>query len=1228
MKKCYFLILLLALICFVLPASGEEVGYTIDVADEITVGLNEYVFIPFERVFDGPRFSAVCSDPDALFESYEIIRDNNWTVCSGDLRIRMQKKGVYTLHFLLGTEEIRTTTVTVGDMISSASASQERYVLRVGETVDLHLTLGEGVMYGPLTFQQSSYDQNLLSISEDGSSMTALAPGWVDVAIKNASYTEIGSFSVLVLEESKNIELVCSECPDGIASVGSIVTLKPLSNGQSVAALVEITEGQEYVSFSGYGKTWQFEGVRPGLVKFTAHGTDGSVSTVQIRIFAEPEDFEIQIQKTTLTAGESVPFSVVFPENTWAKVLYTYPVEKPAERNLNGSVAVVSDGQLTAVTAGTCRVAVSAAGVTKTVDITVTDSPKALTVVRPNPYMDVESSFQLSVQDKLGNVYPATFSQDGQKFTIGENGLITPKHAVSGTLRATLENGAEFSFEVKAARFPKELTCSVEELSIALNDQYRGLNINDSSWYVIYDDLGAVSSHDIVVCSDDPSIITTELNGIRLHPQSVGRTTLTVWSRFCDVSVRVPIRVTEPMDILYVDGKDYAVMEVPVGATMKLPTVTDYYGNPVKVTWKMDEATSTSAFRLVNKGTSVKVLTDSGSTYVTATSQTGATLRCTVQAYKRSENFTLSRENMQLNTGSRGQIEIRKKVWTETEQGDGSMLYPDDLTYSLSGDVDCIQLESFGPGGFTFVGMKPGTVTMTVTLYNGFSASSVIQVLVPTACQNGHDPVWAVTKEAGAFSKGMETLQCSRCHLPLGQTRETPATGVISFCDQDVWLQPGQEIDLMTQLDGDRHYSFTWESSDPTVARVVADHLTVYDYGEATITASLYDCNPGTCHVHVIDPNADMIAYGDWLNLHWTLDKEGLLTISGTGAMDDFELHNDRAAWHLYSSQIKRVVIEAGVTSIGANAFEFCGKFTEISIPDTVTVIGNYAMNACSSLTEIHVPASVTAIGEGAFMDNWYLEAIHVDADNPVYRSIGGVLFSKDQRLLIQYPSANPRTVYEIPAGVEVIGERAFHHSSNLTEITISSGVTKIGRDAFTACENLASVTIPEGVTEIGSSAFAICQNLTSAAIPEGVSTLEMSLFDGCWKLASVSIPASVTKIGKYAFSLCYGLKDVYYHGTEDDWAGIEVEYGNDDLLKANFHCVPALVPQLILPASLTTIESEAFQGLPEGIVVFIPNAVTSIAEDAFDTGTVIVTPSGSFAAQWGREHGFEVHEQ
>lgn len=1235
MKKCYFLILLMALICFVLPASGEEAEYSFDVADEITVGLGETIIIPYERpMVDLTSFRMVCSDEEAMNFSKDTERGQNGYL-TGCYKPYFEKKGTFTLSFQLvddQTEEARTihtVRVTVDDLATKASVSQERFILRAGETVNTGLTLENGAMYNLPTFTKDAYYDSFVQISENGLTLKGLSKGHMMVHVINPLKQELCQFEVVVVEESENVEL---SCPQEYAVVGKNLTLSAKSNGEEAFPLVTITEGSECVQWDGDSRVWSFYPSAPGWVTFTAYGTDGSTSSVRIRVLSGENDIVYDIPKTTLAAGESLEVSVLFPSDAWC----TITMNRPAEQGLEGTVALVNEHRLTAVTAGTCNLVINSVGVSKVVPITVTDSPQALTVIRPNPYMDMESSFQLSVQDKLGNQYPAQYSASGY-VSVDENGLLTPKEfAGNATVQVELENGAGYSFEMWTKRFPKELTCTAEEIVLPLNDQLQGLNSNGTIGNIIYDELGAVSSNDLVVCSDDPSIVETELEGNRLYPRRVGNTTLTVWSKYCDLSVRVPVRITEPMDLLYVDGRDsYADLQMVEGTTVSLPTVTDYYGNQVRVTWKIQSSTklhdrpNVNAFSLVNNGTKIKCLEDgynSLSATVVATSQKGATLTLYVRAYLPYEMFELSPKESQITTGSWEQIHVNGKK--DNNDSAPRTMGKDDFTYTLTGDTDCVSIEPYMPHYCILYGLKPGTVTLTVKLRNGVTHSSVIQVVLPDVCQNGHDPVWKTEEENTVLSKGTEALRCSRCNADLGERRETPATGVISFAEQNFYLQPGQEIDLMTQLDGNRHYSFTWESSDPSVARVVGDKLTVYDFGETTITAYAYDCNPGTCYVHVIDPNADMIAYGDWLNLHWTLDKEGLLTISGTGAMDDFELHNDRAAWHLYSSQIKRVVIEAGVTSIGANAFEFCGKFTEISIPDTVTVIGNYAMNACSSLTEIHVPASVTAIGEGAFMDNWYLEAIHVDADNPVYRSISGVLFSKDQRLLIQYPSANPRTVYEIPAGVEVIGERAFHHSSNLTEITISSGVTKIGRDAFTACENLASVTIPEGVTEIGSSAFAICQNLTSAAIPEGVSTLEMSLFDGCWKLASVSIPASVTKIGKYAFSLCYGLKDVYYHGTEDDWAGIEVEYGNDDLLKANLHCAPDLVPQLILPASLTTIESEAFQGLPEGIVVFIPNAVTSIAEDAFDTGMVIVTPSGSFAAQWGREHGFEVHEQ
>ncbi len=1235
MKKTMWTVLALLLLCLALPAVGEEIGYTIDAADEITVGLGETIHLPFERSYSHLyKFNAYCSDPDALKEWKEVKPETTYTdttlPVTGTFDVSFQKKGTFDLHITFEGREIRTISVTVDDLSTAASLSRERFVLRAGETVNTGLTLENGAMYNLPTFTKDAYYDSFVQISEDGLTLKGLSKGHMTIHVVNPLKQELCQFEVVVVEECENVEL---SCPQEYAVVGKNLTLSAKSNGEKAFPLVTITEGSDCVRWDGDSRVWSFYPFAPGWVTFTAQGTDGSTSSVRIPVLSGSDDIVYDIPKTTLAAGETVDVSVVFPSNTWC----TINSDQPAERGLEGTVALVNNNRLTAVTAGTCNLVIHGVNVNKVIPITVTDSPQALTVIRPNPYMDMESSFQLSVQDKLGNVYPAQYSASGY-VSVDENGLLTPtEFSGNATVQVELENGAEFSFDMWTKRFPKELTCTAEEIVLPLNDQFQGVNSNGTIGDIIFDELGAVSSNDLIVCSDDPSIVLTEVEGNSLYPQRIGNTTLTVWSKYCDLSVRVPIRVTDPMDLLYVDGRDsYADLKVAKGTTVSLPTVTDYYGNQVQVTWKIQSSSTlhdqpnVKAFSLVNNGTKIKCHEDSYnssfSAKVIATSQKGATLTLDVRAYSPYEMFELVPAQEQITTGSDVQVHVNGKK----DNGDSTSrtLYKDDFTYTLTGDTDCVTVESYMPYYCVLHGLKPGTATFTVTMSNGVTHSSVIQVVLPDVCQNGHDPVWKTEEENTALSKGTEALRCSRCNVDLGERRETPATGVISFAEQNFYLQPGQEIDLMTQLDGNRHYSFTWESSDPSVARVVGDKLTVYDFGETTITAYAYDCTPGTCQVHVIDPNADMIAYGDWLNLHWTLDKEGLLTISGTGTMDDFEMHNHRAAWHLYSSDIKRVVIENGVTSIGAFAFEFCGKFTEISIPDTVTVIGEDALNACSSLTEIHVPAGVTVIGEHAFMDNWYLEAIDVDADNPVYSSIDGVLFSKDQSLLIQYPSAKAGAVYTVPAGVTVIGDDAFRHCSNLTEVNISSGVQKIGRDAFDACENLASVTIPAGVTEIGASAFAICQNLTSAAIPEGVSTLEMSLFDGCWKLASVSIPASVTKIDEYAFSLCYGLRDVYYHGTEDDWAGIEVEYGNDDLLNAKVHCVSDLVPQLILPASLTTIESEAFQGLPEGIVVFIPNAVTNIAEDAFDTGTVIVTPSGSFAAQWGREHGFEVLEQ
>ena len=107
-------------------------------------------------------------------------------------------------------------------------------------------------------------------------------------------------------------------------------------------------------------------------------------------------------------------------------------------------------------------------------------------------------------------------------------------------------------------------------------------------------------------------------------------------------------------------------------------------------------------------------------------------------------------------------------------------------------------------------------------------------------------------------------------------------------------------------------------------------------------------------------------AEGDGSNLTWTLDSEGLLTIGGTGAMKDYsDVYYNCAPWKY--REIKKVVIDNGVTSIGSYAFYDCDYLASVIIPNSVTCIGNGTFYDCTSLASVTIPNSVTSIGDDAF---------------------------------------------------------------------------------------------------------------------------------------------------------------------------------------------------------------------------------------------------------------------
>ena len=290
-------------------------------------------------------------------------------------------------------------------------------------------------------------------------------------------------------------------------------------------------------------------------------------------------------------------------------------------------------------------------------------------------------------------------------------------------------------------------------------------------------------------------------------------------------------------------------------------------------------------------------------------------------------------------------------------------------------------------------------------------------------------------------------------------------------------------------------------------------------------------------------------------NLTWTL-VDGVLTISGTGEMDDYDAWRP---WNDYAEEpitnVNSIIVEEGVTSIGEEAFSSCTNLEQVTLSSTVKSIGYFAFYDCPMLKSITIPAGVESIANCAFSDCSSLTEIIVDENNEQYVSVDGVLFSKDMTTLVAYPAGIKAEAYEIPSSVIDISAKAFAGCENLKDITIPDGVENIGWSAFSRCMNLKSIVVPDSVKSIEDIAFFECYSLESITLPDTLTTIENSTFAYCTSLESITLPNSITNIGYDAFDECLSLNDVYYLGTIEQWEAINIESGNGRLLTAKIHC-------------------------------------------------------------------------
>ena len=191
-------------------------------------------------------------------------------------------------------------------------------------------------------------------------------------------------------------------------------------------------------------------------------------------------------------------------------------------------------------------------------------------------------------------------------------------------------------------------------------------------------------------------------------------------------------------------------------------------------------------------------------------------------------------------------------------------------------------------------------------------------------------------------------------------------------------------------------------------------------------------------------------------NLTWTyVEATQTLTISGSGEMNNYnnDYSSSRVPWYSYRSNIKTVVIESGVKSIGEYAFYGCSGLTSITIPNSVASIGEGAFKNCSGLTSVHI----------SDLEAWCKITFYLPSVNPLYYAHHLFLNGTEVKDLV------------IPNSVTSISDFVFFSCRGLTSITIPSSVTSIGHQAFRGCSGLTSVTIPNSMTSIGYEAFYDC---------------------------------------------------------------------------------------------------------------------------------------------------------
>lgn len=377
-------------------------------------------------------------------------------------------------------------------------------------------------------------------------------------------------------------------------------------------------------------------------------------------------------------------------------------------------------------------------------------------------------------------------------------------------------------------------------------------------------------------------------------------------------------------------------------------------------------------------------------------------------------------------------------------------------------------------------------------------------------------------------------------------------------------------------------------------------------FGSGLETINVKDGNPRYCSTNncLVDTENRELITGCKNSV---IPDDGSVTMIGMNAFEDcsftsviipqsvkgLSIGAFRQCWWLES-----VTFSEGLEVIGESAFEYCSSLKSINIPASVTEIFCNAFAGCWDVETISVEQSNSEYhSSGNCIIDTDRKALVTGCKNSLIPDDGSVLSIG----ICSFLECRTLKRITIPDGVTTIESDSFSvQDAGLESIVIPSSMANIDARAFCSCNNLTDVyytgtqeqwnvitigeendcllnanihynyidepdpldvltyEIVDGSVRILRCDFTACGRLIIPASIEGypVTAIGDGAFSGCEKLISITIPDSVTGIGDGAFEGCTGLTDIYYQGTPEQWAAVQIGENNAVLSELNIHFV------------------------------------------------------------------------